>query len=69
VLSPSFIGRPWPERELNGLTALALTGRNRIIPLWHQVDRVPVLELSPPLADMVAIPTSGRDAAGLRSNC
>lgn len=65
VLSPSFIGRPWPERELNGLTALALEGRNRIIPLWHQVDRDAVLDFSPPLADMVAILTSGRDAADL----
>jgi hypothetical protein len=65
VVSPAFIGRPWTEREFCGLTALALAGRSKIIPLWHQIDRDAVLDFSPPLADMVAILTDDRTAADL----
>ncbi|WP_066725649.1 toll/interleukin-1 receptor domain-containing protein [Sphingomonas pituitosa] len=65
ILSPSFIGRPWAEREFRGLTTLALAGRSEIIPLWHQIDRDAVLDFSPPLADMVAILTADRTAVDL----
>lgn len=65
VLSPHFIGKAWPERELDGLTALDLAGRSRIIPLWHQVDHAQILIFSPPLSDRIAIQSSGLGASEL----
>lgn len=65
VLSPHFIGKAWPERELDGLTALGLAGRSRIIPLWHQVDHAQILIFSPPLADRIAIQSAGLGASEL----
>lgn len=65
VLSPNFIGKAWPERELSGLTALALADRARIIPIWHQIGLGEVLNFSPPLADVLAIPTANQTAAEL----
>lgn len=65
VISPHFIGKAWPERELAGLTSLALAGRGRIIPLWHQIGHDDVLDFSPPLADLFAIQTGGMSAAEL----
>lgn len=39
VLSPKFFEKEWPQRELDGLTALELDdGRKRILPLWHNID-------------------------------
>ena len=65
VLSPHFIGKRWPGRELAGLTAIAMSGRGRIIPVWHQVELHEVLNFSPPLADMLAIRTEGMSAPDL----
>ena len=62
VLSPSFFGKRWPNRELNGLMARE-TGEDRhiVLPIWHDVDRAQVLEFSPPLADLHA----ARSVAGI----
>lgn len=59
VLSPSFVAKPWPQHELQGLTALAMhTERRIILPVWHQVTAEEVLRFSPPLADTIALSTS-----------
>ncbi|MCW9707426.1 toll/interleukin-1 receptor domain-containing protein [Fodinibius salsisoli] len=56
VLSPSFFGKHWPEWELNGLVQLQNSSeKNRIIPVWHNVDHKDVMQYSPALADIVAI--------------
>lgn len=64
VLSPAFMQRPWPLRELSGLVAReTVTGDPLVLPVWHEVDRDAVVRFSPPLADVVAIETSqGVDA-------
>lgn len=55
VLSPSFIQKRWPIRELNGLVARETAeGRKLILPVWHNVGRDDVLKFSPPLADLRA---------------
>lgn len=59
VISPDFIRKSWPVRELDGLVAVAThTGRNSILPIWHNIDKAAVLQFSPPLADVVAANSS-----------
>jgi hypothetical protein len=54
VLSPNFFNKNWPQKELDGLFALEMAGKNRILPLWHKVGYEEVLEKSPLLADTIA---------------
>ncbi len=62
VISPHFITKPWPERELCGLVAREIGEGRVILPIWHGVTRSNVLKFSPPLADKIALNTSGRKA-------
>lgn len=59
VLSESFIGKPWPERELQGLIAGTVAGDVRILPIWLGVSHETVYNFSPPLADTIAIVATG----------
>jgi len=54
VISPSFLHKEWPQKELDGLTAREVNGRKVILPVWHQIDEIGVREYSPILADRVA---------------
>jgi hypothetical protein len=54
VLSPHFFAKDWPQRELDGLTALEIAGRKVILPVWHNIDVDEVRRRSPTLADRVA---------------
>ncbi len=56
VLSESFFGKHYPERELNGLAQKEVDGRKIILPVWHGVDAQRVRAFSLPLADRVAVP-------------
>jgi hypothetical protein len=60
VLSPHFVEKDWPEYELRGLTAKELGAGKVILPVWHDLSRADVLAFSPPLADKLAINTSGK---------
>lgn len=56
VLSPAFFAKEWPQREVDGLTALETAdGRPRILPVWHGVSRIDVASASPMLADRLAV--------------
>lgn len=60
VISPHFIEKRWPEYELRGLTAKEISSENKVvIPLWHNVSREDLLKFSPPLADKVAVVSTG----------
>jgi hypothetical protein len=62
VISPDFLKKEWPQKELDGLTAREVDGRKVILPVWHHVDRQTVLQYSPLLADRVAsVTTHGLD--------
>jgi hypothetical protein len=63
VLSDSFFQKEWPNRELDGLVALEMTGEMRILPIWHKVSKDEVARYSAPLADKVALNTSLKGAA------
>ncbi len=62
VISPDFIGKPWPEYELRGLVTRDVEEGRVILPIWHGVTRQQVVALSPPLADKVALKTEGLSA-------
>src|SRR5436309_15695124 len=39
IISPNFIGKAWPERELSGLVSREIVEGRVIIPIWHRVTR------------------------------
>jgi hypothetical protein len=58
VLSQAFFAKSWPQYELDGLVTMSLTGRQVILPLWHNISKDEVIAQSPSLADKVALRTS-----------
>jgi hypothetical protein len=58
VLSHAFFAKNWPQYELDGLVAMEMAGRQRILPVWHEVTKDEVLGYSPSLADKVALSTA-----------
>lgn len=58
VLSRAFFAREWPQRELDGLVTLETAGRQRILPIWHNISRDEITSYSPTLADKVAARTA-----------
>ena len=66
VLSPAFFSKEWPSRELDALYAAEVAGRTRILPIWHSIDARRIAEISPLLADRVAVmSTVGVEAVAL----
>lgn len=58
IISPHFFAKQWPPNELHALAALgASEGRNKILPVWHDVDRDCVARFSPLLVDLWAANT------------
>jgi hypothetical protein len=57
VLSPSFLAKGWPRRELNGLMAVEESGEKVILPVWHEIEKKTLAEYSPILADRLAADT------------
>lgn len=59
VLSPSFLGKGWPNHELDGLVTRGIAGsRQLILPVWHKVSKADVIAYSPSLADKLARSTA-----------
>jgi len=59
VLSPSFFGKGWPTRELDGLVTREVAGNRQVIlPVWHNVTKADVIDYSPSLADKLARSTA-----------
>lgn len=58
IISPSFFAKGWPQYELDGLVTKAVTGEQVLLPLWHNVSKIEVMEHSPSLADKVARSTA-----------
>ena len=55
ILSPHFLSKEWPQRELDGLVAReTATGDKAILPIWHELDRDTLIRYSPSLADRLA---------------
>jgi hypothetical protein len=58
LMSHSFFEREWPQRELDGLVALQVGGRQQVLPIWHGLTHDDMLRYSPTLADTIAAHTS-----------
>ncbi|MEH1841791.1 MAG: GUN4 domain-containing protein [Nostoc sp.] len=58
VISPNFLRKEWPQRELDGLMAREINGSKVILPIWYEVNFDDVLRYSPTLADRLAVKTS-----------
>ena len=54
VISPDFLKKDWPQRELDGLVSKEVNGRKVVLPVWHNVDAAVVRRHSPLLADRMA---------------
>jgi hypothetical protein len=54
VISPDFLKKEWPQKELDALVALEVGGRKVVLPVWHNVDAAVVRNYSPLLADRLA---------------
>lgn len=60
IISKHFLEKPWPKRELRGLIARELDSGGRVLlPVWHQISKNDLIAASPPLADVLAVSTSG----------
>jgi hypothetical protein len=64
ILSPRFLAKQWPQRELDGLVAKeTASGQKAILPIWHELNRETLMQYSPTLADRLA----GRSEQGIAS--
>jgi hypothetical protein len=62
VVSPAFLQKKWPEAELHALMTRRIEGKLKLLPIWHNADKLDVAAFSPLLADLWALPTVGRTA-------
>lgn len=63
VLSHAFFAKGWPQYELDGLVTMEISGKQVLLPLWHEISKDEVLGHSPSLADKVALRTSDYSTA------
>ncbi|WP_341956554.1 toll/interleukin-1 receptor domain-containing protein [Microbacterium sp. LWH13-1.2] len=54
ILSKSFIAKGWPQYELDGIVGLSVAGKQRMLPIWHEISKDEVEANSPSLADKIA---------------
>jgi hypothetical protein len=58
VLSKPFFSKGWAQYELDGIIGLSVDGKQRMLPIWHEVSRDDVAGQSPSLVDKIARNTS-----------
>lgn len=58
VLSKPFFAKGWPAYELDGLVTMSNSGKQVLLPLWHDISKDEVVQESPSLADKVALRTA-----------
>jgi hypothetical protein len=54
IISPSFMKKEWPQKELDALVALEIGGTKAILPVWHKITAEEIRAHSPLLADRMA---------------
>ena len=54
VLSSHFFAKGWTQYELDGITTMSVSGKQAILPIWHNLTKAQVIAESPSLADKVA---------------
>jgi len=58
VLSPNFFSRPWTNYELDGIIQRDLSGKGRLLPIWHRLTQDDVEKYAPSLAGRLALSTA-----------
>jgi phage baseplate assembly protein W len=58
VISPNFLNKEWPQKELDGLVAREVEGVKVILPVWHNIQEPQIRAYSPTLADKLAVSSS-----------
>ncbi len=58
LISPKFLEKEWPQKELDALMGRESQGVKVILPVWHNVDAAYVRKFSPLLADRLASSSS-----------
>ena len=62
VISPHFLRKEWPQKELDGLAAREVGGTKVILPVWHNIAAEELRTFSPMLADRLAtLSSNGTD--------
>ena len=63
IVSPAYMRKTWPARELDGLFALETAGRKLILPVLHNIREDEIRRVWPMLADKLSCSTDrGIDA-------
>ncbi|MFN7985139.1 MAG: toll/interleukin-1 receptor domain-containing protein [Vicinamibacterales bacterium] len=63
ILSPNFLAKEWPRRELGALLAIEFKHGKRVLPVLHNLDLESILRDFPLMGDKVCIST----AAGIEA--
>ena len=58
VISPAFLSKEWPRKELDGLVACEVDGHKVILPVWHNITATELRSHSPTLSDRLATSSS-----------
>jgi hypothetical protein len=58
IVSHAFFSKGWSQYELDGLVTMEVSGKQVILPLWHDISKDEVVSYSPSLADKVALRTA-----------
>jgi len=58
VISPDFLKKEWPQKELDDLVAREVEGIKVILPVWHNIGEPEIRAYSPTLADKLAVSSS-----------
>ena len=54
VLSRDFIRKGWTNYELDGIITKSVSGKQIVLPIWHNITKQEVIDYSPSIADKVA---------------
>lgn len=60
ILSKSFLSKGWTKYELKGLLTREIGKSKVVLPVWHNISRDEIIEISPTLADKFALNTSSQ---------
>jgi len=59
ILSQAFFSKNWPQYELDGLGSREMgSGKQLILPIWHNITKDELLRHVPSLVDKVALRTA-----------
>jgi hypothetical protein len=59
IISPNFLSKDWPQRELDGLSAVENAQKRKVIlPVWHNMTQALLAEHAPMLANTLSVDTA-----------